>query len=533
MAGLRKALRSLPKTLDDTYSRILINIDEEYRREAYTVLQWLTFSVRPLHLVEVAEAVAVRPGSDFLDDEEKLRDPHVILSICSSLVVLSEFGELRLAHYSVKEYLVSERIRTSPASQFAMMVDSGNKDIAEICLTYLLLSDQWDLLSHSRFLDFPLLRYATQNWHVHARSVPAELAQTRVTPLAVQFLTSNDNPAFKQWITISKQDEFYFQPPSRALVGTPLYFASYCGLLEVARLMVESMKDADARSEILGDALKAASNKGHLNVVKLLLDAVAAIDGHEKDDYTREDTVTALQQAAWNGHLDITQLLLNKGADVNAQDPWGTTALHCEAWKGYTPMLKLLLDNGADPETQDGAGGSALHFAAYAGQEEVIRMLLDYGARVDAKAAFHTFVQKSPKVEELGASDKEVFGEAAWLEDRDEGRCPGRTPLHEAAWAGKTGAVRLLVERGADVRAQDDNGWTALHRAAKQGFADTAQLLLDLGSPTDLRDRSEMRMTAYELAAAHMREDVVRALDPFPSGRKSVQVLVCEISVDG
>lgn len=166
MAGLRKALRSLPKSLDNTYSRILINIDEEYRRETYTVLQWLTFSVRPLHLVEVAEAVAVRPGSDFLDGEEKLRDPHVILSICSSLVVLSEFGELRLAHYSVKEYLVSERIRTSPASPFVMMVDSGNKKIAEICLTYLSISDQWNLSSHSRFLDFPLLRYAIQNWHV-------------------------------------------------------------------------------------------------------------------------------------------------------------------------------------------------------------------------------------------------------------------------------------------------------------------------------------------------------------------------------
>ena len=155
MAGLRKALRSLPKSLDNTYSRILINIDEEYRRETYTVLQWLTFSVRPLHLVEVAEAVAVRPGSDFPDGEEKLRGPHVILSICSSLVVLSEIGELRLAHYSVKEYLVSERIRTSPASPFAMMVDYGNKKIAEICLTYLSISDQWNLSSHSRFLNFP------------------------------------------------------------------------------------------------------------------------------------------------------------------------------------------------------------------------------------------------------------------------------------------------------------------------------------------------------------------------------------------
>lgn len=77
------------------------------------------------------------------------------------------------------------------------------------------------------------------------------------------------------------------------------------------------------------------------------------------------------------------------------------------------------------------------------------------------------------------------------------------------------------------MRAQDDNGWTALHRAAKKVFADAAQLLLDLDSPMDLRDRSEMRMTAYELAVAHKREDVVRVLDSVLLGYESVQVSVC------
>lgn len=50
-----------------------------------------------------------------------------------------------------------------------------------------------------------------------------------------------------------------------------------------------------------------------------------------------------------------------------------------------------------------------------------------------------------------------------------------------------------------------------LSRAAGlQGFADTVQLLLDLGSPTDLRDYSKTRMTAYDLAVEYKRGNVLK-----------------------
>src|ERR1700677_4230327 len=57
--GLTKKLKSLPKTLDETYDRILQNIDDEYHNDAFNVLQWLAFSARPVTLAEVAEALAV------------------------------------------------------------------------------------------------------------------------------------------------------------------------------------------------------------------------------------------------------------------------------------------------------------------------------------------------------------------------------------------------------------------------------------------------------------------------------------------
>ena len=57
--ALRKALKSLPKTLDETYARILQNIDEEYSQDAFRILQWLVYSARPLRIEEVVEVVAI------------------------------------------------------------------------------------------------------------------------------------------------------------------------------------------------------------------------------------------------------------------------------------------------------------------------------------------------------------------------------------------------------------------------------------------------------------------------------------------
>jgi hypothetical protein len=120
---LRKALKSLPKTLDETYERILCNIDEEYTQDVLKVLYWLVYSYRPLRVEEVAEVVAVElRGSPGFDINRRLREPRDILTICSSLVSTAtsswksiwgkgyEGEELRLAHFSVKEYLVSDRI---------------------------------------------------------------------------------------------------------------------------------------------------------------------------------------------------------------------------------------------------------------------------------------------------------------------------------------------------------------------------------------------------------------------------------------
>ena len=61
----------------------------------------------------------------------------------------------------------------------------------------------------------------------------------------------------------------------------------------------------------------------------------------------------------------------------------------------------------------------------------------------------------------------------------------GRTPLHYAALADDTAAVRMLLSHGANPNAADRQGFTALHFAAQHGAISAAEALLAAGAQVD------------------------------------------------
>ena len=120
-----------------------MKISDADRKKARALLQWLAFSARPMRLEEIGEAIVVVPGRYPFNHEDRFCDPSEVLQICSSLVDLSEDGfTLRLAHYSVKEYIISERILLGAASAFFTSETLANTLLGEVCLTYLLSFDK-------------------------------------------------------------------------------------------------------------------------------------------------------------------------------------------------------------------------------------------------------------------------------------------------------------------------------------------------------------------------------------------------------
>ena len=112
-------LEDLPKTLDETYGRTLLGIDEEKREYAQRLFRCLTISIRPLRVEELAEVLAIRfpkaapPTFNAAWRPENAEE--AVLSACSSLISIVDRGDhqiVQFAHFSVKEYLTSERLAT-------------------------------------------------------------------------------------------------------------------------------------------------------------------------------------------------------------------------------------------------------------------------------------------------------------------------------------------------------------------------------------------------------------------------------------
>jgi hypothetical protein len=77
-----KAMKLIPKPLEDTYSNIWHSIDDEYRHQAILALQWLVFFTQPLSIQEPAEAITINPQLDSnFDPGERFADSSDVLQI--------------------------------------------------------------------------------------------------------------------------------------------------------------------------------------------------------------------------------------------------------------------------------------------------------------------------------------------------------------------------------------------------------------------------------------------------------------------
>ena len=198
---LRKTLATLPKTLDQTYERILSEIDEDFAEDASRVLQWLYYSERPITLDAMVDVLATDLKNDHsFNPEERLSDPQQVVIICSSLVHVTEehtlHGKLekylQLAHFSVKEYLTSGRIQTT--SFLPHLVDNLSASIAitKTCLAYLNSFPGSATLDKEFSLKFPFYEYAAEHWTVYYDLMDTE-TKIRVNGLIIKFLESKND----------------------------------------------------------------------------------------------------------------------------------------------------------------------------------------------------------------------------------------------------------------------------------------------------------------------------------------------------
>lgn len=194
-AVLKKLLDSLPQDLDKTYERMLENIPDVLTQYARKILLLLCFSERSLTVEEMIDAIAVDVETGF-DPEMRCSDMQDILQICQGFVETFQdthnflpVYKIRIAHFSVQQYLLSKQLETHPTlSSMHLTDENAQAEFTIICLKYLL--DDAVSSSHQSIIFLPeysFAGYAADHWIDHYHRA-GKLSQ--VSKLAVQVFSS-------------------------------------------------------------------------------------------------------------------------------------------------------------------------------------------------------------------------------------------------------------------------------------------------------------------------------------------------------
>jgi len=136
-------------------------------------------------------------------------------------------------------------------------------------------------------------------------------------------------------------------------------------------------------------ALHLAAYHGKLEAVTFLLGKLGT-----EVDARRPGGATALLLAAQRGHLDVVSLLLESGADVDAETAYGYTPLMMSAGLGHVKIVELLLENGAAADAVNTKGHTAEDVAREHKKPEVVSLLSNLPA---ATAATATTLEPAPE----------------------------------------------------------------------------------------------------------------------------------------
>ena len=147
-----------------------------------------------------------------------------------------------------------------------------------------------------------------------------------------------------------------------------------------------------------------------------------------------------------------------------------------------------------------------LHTATRMKCSQVVDVLLIAGTEVEACLDGKTLLMVSAEIGDYATAGV-LLDKGASIRATDNEK---QTALHLAARSGHSTVVGLLIDRGAEKEAMDNKGRTALHLAAASGQEGNASLLLDQGAEVKARDAE--RQTALHLAAANGRDSFVALL---------------------
>jgi ankyrin repeat protein len=348
---------------------------------------------------ELAEVLAVdfddAEGIPKLNPSWRWEDQEqALFTSCSSLIGIVGTGRSRVvqfSHFSVKEYLTSERLAASgqDISRYHVVLEPAHTILAQVCVSVLLQlhgRDEEDDVEKNA----PLALYAAEHWVGHAQF---EDVASRIKGMGHLF--DPDKPYFAAWYQLHDIDTpssspsvfHHFTPYSKSGTNTPLYYAALCGFLNIVEeLIVKHPQHVNTIGGFYLTPAVAALAGRHFQVAQVLRGNGSSMD--TRGIYER----TPLQSAVYYEDVEMVQVLLDYGVDVDAQDIDGYTPLNyasnfASQGRFNDPrVVRMLLDHGADPNgaVEDGES-TPLHQASQYGRVEIAQWFVEHGASREVK----------------------------------------------------------------------------------------------------------------------------------------------------
>lgn len=250
----------------------------------------------------------------------------------------------------------------------------------------------------------------------------------------------------------------------------------------VIKLLLEKGVDITVQNRGGATALHVAAEKGFDEMFKLLQLVWRGSRFDRALETVDRAGCSPLHSAAASNGQGIIRILLEEGANIAMKNVRWRTPLHLAAEKGHEGAVRLLMEHGAAADEAAGvldrAGNTPLHSAAKNGHEAVVRVLLEMGVDCtimtkSGATPLHWAAKMGHEAVVVVLLENEAVADATTQDDSKS------TPLHWLAesycWTmifkgrDPEPIIKRLIEKGADPKAANANGKTALHYAAENG----------------------------------------------------------------
>ncbi|KAK6352070.1 hypothetical protein TWF730_008902 [Orbilia blumenaviensis] len=490
----------LPMTVNEAYEGILTRSRD--RKKTKLLLQILVAAARPLHLSEMILAMRLAGKKKYhsykrlhpilKQSEQRIRN--YIRDLCGFFVIIID-STVYLIHQTAKEFLVENKKSEGAQAnsrkfywRHSLRMLDCHRVLFKACVRHLYFAEFESRIPVAGKLiskyaeDHIFLSYSASHWAAHLRNGQVKLSE-KVVNKVLKLCTPNST-RFHSWFQV-----YWATTNTNFPEGiSTLMVASYFGIRSVVCRVLEVQSGRTARI----NATDKTYGRSSLSW--------AAGNGFE-------DIVAELLKARYRTGF----LFIGIGAKVDSLDKWCRTPLTYAVWGGHKLVIEQLLKAGARAKLKDDIGGTPVSYAICSGRDDIVKKLLgamaNNGANSKASISAKLLLSAAEKgrddvvglLLEMGNIDLSVQG---W---------GGRTPLMEATCRGNNKIVRLLLEKGADIKAKDADNRTSLVYAVRYQNLYIVTLLLEHGA-LDRSPGSASWSLLFDAAEASWDDQIIHLL---------------------